>query len=116
MTRDPYTVLGVAKTASAKDIKAAYRKLAKKHHPDQNRDDPKAKEGFAELSQANDILGDEDKRKAFDRGGIGKASEMVKGGDNQHGGVLRPRAAAGKPLRPGRFRPEPPRSRKTAPS
>ena len=70
MTRDPYTVLGVAKTASAKDIKAAYRKLAKKHHPDQNRDDPKAKERFAELSQANDILGDEDKRKAFDRGEI----------------------------------------------
>lgn len=70
MTRDPYTVLGVAKTASAKDIKAAYRKLAKKLHPDQNRDDPKAKERFAELSQANDILGDEDKRKAFDRGEI----------------------------------------------
>jgi DnaJ-class molecular chaperone len=68
--RDPYTVLGVAKGASHKDIKAAFRKLAKKYHPDQNPDDPKAKELFAEANQAYEILGDEEKRKAFDRGEI----------------------------------------------
>lgn len=68
--RDPYEVLGVAKSASAKDIKAAYRKLAKKHHPDQNPDDPKAKERFAAANQAYEILGDETKKAAFDRGEI----------------------------------------------
>jgi DnaJ-class molecular chaperone len=68
--RDPYQVLGVAKDASAKEIKSAYRKLAKKHHPDQNPDDPKAKERFAEANQAYEIVGDEKKRGAFDRGEI----------------------------------------------
>ena len=68
--RDPYEVLGVAKNASAKDIKAAYRKLAKKHHPDQNPDDSKAKDRFAAANQAYEILGDEKNRAAFDRGEI----------------------------------------------
>ncbi|MEW9807015.1 DnaJ C-terminal domain-containing protein [Mesorhizobium sp. ZMM04-5] len=68
--RDPYEVLGVAKSASAKDIKAAYRKLAKKHHPDQNPDDAKAKDRFAQANQAYEILGDEKNRAAFDRGEI----------------------------------------------
>ena len=60
--RDPYEVLGVAKNASAKDIKSAYRKLAKKHHPDQNPNDPKAKDRFAAANQAYEILGDEKNR------------------------------------------------------
>ena len=68
--RDPYEVLGVAKNASAKDIKSAYRKLAKKHHPDQNPNDPKAKDRFAAANQAYDIIGDEKNRAAFDRGEI----------------------------------------------
>ncbi|GGA76878.1 molecular chaperone DnaJ [Brucella endophytica] len=68
--RDPYSVLGVAKTAKPEDIKSAYRKLAKKYHPDQNPDDPKAKERFAEASQAYDILSDKEKRGQFDRGEI----------------------------------------------
>lgn len=68
--RDPYDVLGVAKSASAKDIKSAYRKLAKQHHPDQNPDDPKAKDRFAAANQAYEILGDEKARAAFDRGEI----------------------------------------------
>jgi len=67
--RDPYTVLGVAKTADAAEIKKAFRKLAKKYHPDQSKD-PKAKERFAEVSSAYEILGDEKKRGAFDRGEI----------------------------------------------
>ncbi|HEY0852505.1 MAG TPA: J domain-containing protein [Bradyrhizobium sp.] len=68
--RDPYEVLGVPRSASAAAIKSAFRKLAKKHHPDSNKGDPKAAERFAEISTANEILGDEDKRKQFDRGEI----------------------------------------------
>lgn len=68
--RDPYEVLGVQRGASAAAIKSAYRKLAKKHHPDTNKGDPKAAERFAELNMANEILGDEEKRKQFDRGEI----------------------------------------------
>ncbi|WP_213774347.1 DnaJ C-terminal domain-containing protein [Bradyrhizobium sp. dw_78] len=68
--RDPYEVLGVPRGASAAAIKSAYRKLAKKHHPDNNKNDPKAAERFAELNSANEILSDEEKRKQFDRGEI----------------------------------------------
>ena len=68
--RDPYSVLGVSKTASAADIKSAFRKQAKKLHPDANKHDPKAASRFAELNAAYEILGEEDKRKAFDRGEI----------------------------------------------
>src|SRR5690242_12210505 len=68
--RDPYEVLGVPRSASAAAIKSAFRKAAKKHHPDSNKNDPKAAERFAELNTANEILGDEDKRKQFDRGEI----------------------------------------------
>jgi DnaJ-class molecular chaperone len=68
--RDPYEVLGVDRKASAVDIKSAYRRLAKKLHPDANKNDPKAATRFAELNAAHEIIGDEDKRKAFDRGEI----------------------------------------------
>ncbi len=68
--RDPYEVLGVPRGASAAAIKSAYRKLAKKHHPDSNKNDPKAAARFSELNSANEIIGDEDKRKQFDRGEI----------------------------------------------
>lgn len=67
--RDPYTVLGVAKGASAADIKKAFRRLAKKYHPDQSTE-PKAKDRFAEIGAAYEILGDEKKRGQFDRGEI----------------------------------------------
>ncbi|MBB5752070.1 DnaJ C-terminal domain-containing protein [Prosthecomicrobium pneumaticum] len=69
--RDPYEVLGVTRTASAAEIKKAFRKLAKQHHPDQNQDDPKAKERFAEVNQAYEVVGDEEARAKFDRGEIG---------------------------------------------
>jgi DnaJ-class molecular chaperone len=68
--RDPYEVLGVPRGASAAAIKSAYRKLAKKHHPDSNKNDPKAAAQFSEINTANEILGDEEKRKQFDRGEI----------------------------------------------
>src|SRR3954452_17555210 len=68
--RDPYEVLGVPRGASAAAIKSAYRKLAKKHHPDNNKSDPKAAERFSEINSANEIVGDEDRRKQFDRGEI----------------------------------------------
>src|ERR1700760_5145206 len=68
--RDPYEVLGVPRNANAAAIKSAYRKLAKKHHPDANKNAPKAATRFAELNSANEILGDADKRKQFDSGEI----------------------------------------------
>ena len=68
--RDPYDVLGVSKTASAAEIKSAFRKLAKKHHPDANKHDKNAASRFAELNAAYEIAGDEKKRKAFDNGEI----------------------------------------------
>ncbi|MEM9999525.1 MAG: DnaJ C-terminal domain-containing protein [Pseudomonadota bacterium] len=71
--RDPYAVLGVDKTASADAIKSAFRKLAKKYHPDANPDNAKAKERFAAASLAYEIIGDEEKRKRFDHGEIDAA-------------------------------------------
>jgi DnaJ-class molecular chaperone len=68
--RDPYEVLGVSKGADQNAVKSAFRKLAKKLHPDANKNDKKAAGKFAELNAAYEILGDEDKRKAFDRGEI----------------------------------------------
>jgi len=68
--RDPYAVLGVPRSVSEKDLKAAYRKLAKANHPDQNQSDPKAQQKFAEISAAYDFLSDKDKKGAFDRGEI----------------------------------------------
>jgi DnaJ-class molecular chaperone len=67
---DPYSVLGVAKTASDDDIRKAFRKLAKKHHPDLNPGDKAAEAKFKEISQANDILSDPEKRRRFDAGEI----------------------------------------------
>ncbi len=69
--RDPYQVLGVSKTASESEIKSAFRKLAKKYHPDSSKSDPKAKERFNEANSAYEIVGDKEKRAQFDRGEIG---------------------------------------------
>jgi DnaJ-class molecular chaperone len=68
--RDPYDVLGVPRSADAAAVKSAFRRLAKKLHPDANKSDPKASQRFGELNTAYEILGDEGKRKAFDRGEI----------------------------------------------
>ena len=69
---NPYTLLGVSKTASQDEIKQAYRKLARKMHPDLNPNDPKAEDKFKEISSAYDILSDPEKRKRFDNGEIGE--------------------------------------------
>src|SRR5262245_20056734 len=68
--RDPYDVLGVPRTADAGAIKSAFRKLAKKLHPDANKNDPKLAQRFAELNSAYEIVGDAAKRKQFDAGEI----------------------------------------------
>jgi DnaJ-class molecular chaperone len=70
MAADPYTLLGLARGASADEIKKAYRKLAKELHPDRNADNPKAAERFSQATQAYDLLSDKDKRARFDRGEI----------------------------------------------
>jgi DnaJ-class molecular chaperone len=70
MADDPYSVLGVAKTATAADITKAYRKLAKKLHPDLNPGDKAAEEKFKKVTSAYDIVGDDEKRGRYDRGEI----------------------------------------------
>ncbi|QZH76129.1 MAG: DnaJ domain-containing protein [Erythrobacter sp.] len=67
---DPYSTLGVSRSASEADIKSAYRKLAKELHPDRNKDNPAATERFSKVTQAYDLLSDKDKRARFDRGEI----------------------------------------------
>jgi DnaJ-class molecular chaperone len=69
--RDPYEILGVARSSDEADIKKAFRKLAKLYHPDRNSSDPKAKEKFNEINSAYELLGDATKRAQFDRGEIG---------------------------------------------
>lgn len=66
MNKDLYAILGISKTASESEIKSAYRKLARKYHPDLNKDNPAAAEKFKEISCAYDILGDKEKRQKYD--------------------------------------------------
>src|ERR1041384_4882317 len=64
--KDYYSTLGVAKTATEKEIKQAYRKLARKHHPDVNPKDKSAEAKFKEINEAYEVLGDPEKRKKYD--------------------------------------------------
>src|SRR5580658_9800768 len=75
--KDPYEILGVQKTDSADAIRAAYRKLAKKHHPDLNPGKSEALERFKEISVAYDLLSDAEKRGRYDRGEIDATGNEV---------------------------------------
>ncbi len=88
--RDPYTVLGVPRSVGDKELKSAYRKLAKAHHPDQNPNDPKAQQKFAEISSAYDFLTDSEKRAQYDRG------EIDADGQPKFAGFSRAGAGAGR--------------------
>ena len=111
--RDPYTVLGVPRSASEKDIKSAYRKLAKKYHPDANANDPGATARFNEANQAYEILGDKEKRQQYDRGEIdADGKPKFQGFEGFSGGnpfgeyslpeAIRPLTAAGPHVAPDR--------------
>ena len=85
--KDYYKVLGVAKNASAAEIKKAYRKLAQQHHPDANPGDTQAEDRFKEISAAYDVLGDEEKRKQYDQVRDMAASGFGSGGFPGGGGA-----------------------------
>src|SRR3954454_15910426 len=68
--KDYYGILGVKKSASSDDVRKAFRKLARKYHPDVNPNDKKAEEKFKEISEANDVLSDPKKRKIYDQVGF----------------------------------------------
>src|ERR1700756_4249654 len=93
-SKDYYGVLGIKKTATAEDIRKAFRKLARKYHPDVNPGDKKAEEKFKEISEANDILSGEKKRKVYDQLGFysdnidpAQAEAYARGGAAGYGGT-----------------------------
>ncbi|MFX0029800.1 MAG: DnaJ domain-containing protein, partial [Candidatus Hermodarchaeota archaeon] len=83
--RDYYEVLGVGKDASTNDIKLAYRRLARKYHPDVNKDDPSAKDKFIEIQEAYEVLSDENKRRNYDR--FGHSGVQIDMSDFFSGGI-----------------------------
>lgn len=98
MVKNLYDVLGVAKTATEAEIKSQYRKLARKYHPDLNKDDKNAAEKFKEVSAAYDILGDKEKRRKYDNNEIdaeGKPTGFGAGGFNSGGGTYRTYSTGG---------------------
>ncbi len=86
MARNPYAVLGLAPSASDSEIRAAFRKFAKKYHPDRNPGDKASEDKFKEVSAAFDIVGDSDRRKKFDRGEIDEEGRERVSPFNQYSG------------------------------
>src|ERR1700689_1233905 len=94
--KDYYAMLGVKKTATPEEIRKAFRKAARRYHPDVNPGDKKAEEKFKEISEANDILSDEKKRKIYDQ--LGFYSDQIDPAQAEaaaRGGYGRPRPAGG---------------------
>lgn len=93
MAKDPYKLLGVPKSASEAEIRKAYRSLAKKYHPDVNKDNPKMAEKFKEISAAYSLLSDKDMKKRYDRGQVDGSGQQQNpfaggfGGQNPFGGM-----------------------------
>ena len=83
--RDYYEVLGVEKGASDEEIKRSYRRLARKYHPDVNKEDPKAEEKFKEINEAHEVLSDPQKRAAYDRFGHAGTDPNFGGGTGAGG-------------------------------
>lgn len=103
---DPYSTLGVARSASEADIKSAYRKLAKELHPDRNKGKPDASERFSDVTKAYDLLSDKEKRARFDRGEIdaeGNPTNPFAGGFGGGGFGGRPGGGGAKGFRPEDF-------------
>src|SRR5450756_90855 len=100
--KDYYEVLGVPRTASQKEITSAFRKLARKHHPDLNAGDKQAESRFKEVSEANDVLSDAKKRKLYDQFGPDWAAAQAAGatqtGARGGAGGFRPDAGPGVPV------------------
>src|SRR5690242_20875745 len=101
-TKDYYGILGVKKTASEDEIRKAFRKLARKHHPDVNPGDKAAEEKFKTISEANDVLSDPKKRKIYDQLGFysdnidpATADAYARGGGFGAGGFGNPPGGAG---------------------
>ncbi|MGC8634653.1 MAG: DnaJ C-terminal domain-containing protein [Candidatus Limnocylindrales bacterium] len=105
--RDYYQTLGVPRTASQADIKKAYRRLARQYHPDVNKGKPDAERRFKEINEANAVLGDPDKRKAYDALGADWAAYQQAGGTTKDpfaDFMRRSRSAGGMGASPGGIR------------
>ena len=96
-TKDYYEVLGVPRTATQKEISAAFRKLARKHHPDLNAGDKQAEARFKELSEAHEVLSDTKKKKLYDEFGENWASAAAAGVEPGQGGGFRPQPSGAGP-------------------
>lgn len=104
MAKNLYDVLGVSKTASEAEIKSAYRKLARKYHPDLNKDNKEAAEKFKEVSAAYDIIGNKERRQKYDNNEIdadGKPTGFGAGGFGGDGGFYSSYGAGGNPFGQG---------------